>query len=236
MGVDLFTDITMPVITVLIEYPGASPDEVEGLMTKPIEDAMVGINGTDRIRPLSQERLLQVIVIFKSVTDMVDDSASVCEKVAQVRGNLPDEVKELSISRADVDASPILIYTVKSKDSISTARLFINNTIKPALEQVDGVSSIDIFGGRERRVWIELDRNQIDTLNLDATTIAARVQAENVNIPSGHFDKEQQEISVRTLGEFEDVEMTRDIIVTSSHSTVWLFCSDSRCGDGGRRV
>src|SRR5581483_8166622 len=112
LGTDLFPDVSFPVVVVNIPYPGASPSEVEQLVSKPIEDSVVSLNGLDRVRTLSREGLSQTIIIFKLGVDIQEAATQVRERVAQTRYKLPEEVKEPAITRVDVAASAALTYTL----------------------------------------------------------------------------------------------------------------------------
>ncbi|HEX2570391.1 MAG TPA: efflux RND transporter permease subunit [Polyangia bacterium] len=216
LGTDLFPDVTFPVVTINIAYPGAGPAEVETLVTKQIEDAVISLNGIDRVRSFSREGLSTVLVIFKLGVEVSEGATEVRERVARVRFKLPSDVKEPAINRFDVSASPIAIYTVRGKRPLAEIRKYAEDNIKPTLEQVDGVASVEIKGGAEREIHVDLDRARIDALGLDPGAVVARLRAANLTVPAGHYDEGQHEISVRTLGELQNVEAVRDVIVASA--------------------
>src|SRR5580704_17802495 len=102
LGTDLFPDVSFPVVVINVPYPGASPSEVEQLVSKPIEDAVVSLNGIDRVRTQSREGLSTTIIIFKLGIDLQEAATQVRERVAQTRAKLPEQVKEPAITRVDV--------------------------------------------------------------------------------------------------------------------------------------
>ncbi len=105
-------------------------------------------------------------MIFKLGVDISEAATEVRERVAGVRARFPDEVKEPSIQRFDVASAPVLIYTVRGAGSLSKTRKFAEDVIKPALEQVDGVASIDVKGGATREIQVDLDRARLDALGI----------------------------------------------------------------------
>jgi len=224
LGTDLFPDVTFPVAVVTIPYPGASPTEIETLVTKPIEDSVVGLNQIDRVRSFSREGLSQTLVMFKLGKDIQEGATEVREKVAGIRWKLPQDIKEPTINRWDVSATPILIYTLSSDKSLSAARKYAEDVIKPALEQVEGVAVVEVKGGATREIRVELDRVKIDALHIDPSVIVMRLRAANLNVPAGHYDEGTKEVSVRTIGDFATVEQIRDTIVATAKdgSTVRL--------------
>jgi len=216
LGSDLFPDVSFPAVVVTVPYPGASPAEVETLVAKPIEDAVIGINGIDRVRSFSREGSTLVFVMFTLGTNVVDAATEVRERVSQARYKLPRETEEPLISRFDVSASPILTYTVRGTGSLAEIRDYTDDVIRPALEQVDGVAAVDIKGGATREIRVSLNRTKLDALGVGPGQVVARLRAENLNVPAGHFDEGTREVSVRTVGEFQSVDHIRQVIVTTA--------------------
>jgi HAE1 family hydrophobic/amphiphilic exporter-1 len=216
LGSDLFPDVSFPAVAVTVPYPGASPAEVETLVAKPVEDAVIGINGIDRVRSFSREGSALVFVMFDLGVDVTDAATEVRERVSQVRYKLPAETEEPLISRFDVTASPILTYTVRGPGSLAELREYTDDVIRPGLEQVDGVASVDIKGGSEREIRVMLDRPKLDALGVGLNQVVLRLRAENLNVPAGHYDEGTREVSVRTVGEFGNVEQIRQVIVATA--------------------
>jgi len=216
LGTDLFPDVSFPVVSVAVPYPGAGPGEVEMLISKHVEDSVVSLNGVDRVRSYSREGLSTTMVIFKLGVDLPEAAAEVRERISQVRWKFPQEAKEPTITRFDVSASPISIFTVRGERSLSETRKFAEDVIKPALEQVDGVASVEVKGGATREIRVALDRAKVDAIGLDAGAIVLRLRAANLTVPAGRFDEGTREINVRTLGELKTVDEVRDVIVATA--------------------
>lgn len=216
LGRDLFPDVTFPAVVVTVPYPGASPAEVETLVVKPLEDSVVSLNGIDRVRAFAREGSAQLFVLFNLGVDISEAATEVRERVSQARYNLPAETKEPIISRFDVSASPVLTYTLRGGSSLSELRVYADEVLRPALEQVDGVAAVDVKGGARREIRVELDRTRVDALGLSPGQIAARLRLENLNVPAGHYAEGRREISVRTTAEFTNVEEIRDTIVATA--------------------
>ncbi len=217
LGTDLFPDVSFPVVAVSIPYPGASPAEVETRVSKPIEDAIVSLNGIDRVRTYSREGLSTTLVIFKLGVDTQEAATEVRERVAQTRFKLPEEVKEPAVTRFDVGSAPILTYTLSGGGrSLEETAKFARDVVKPALEQVDGVASVDVKGAADREVHVDLDLAKIDALHLSAPKIMSDLQAQNLTVPAGHFLEGDKQINVRTVGEFRTVEEIKGLIVATA--------------------
>jgi len=234
LGTDLFPDITFPIVAVNVPYPGASPREVEQLVTKPIEDAVVSLNGIDRLKSVSREGLSTVILVFKLGVDLKDAATQVRERVAQTRYKLPQEAKEPSVARFDVGAAPILTYTLSGAGrSLPEIGQFARDAIKPALEQVDGVASVEVRGGAQRQVHVELDKAKMDALRLSPLAVIQELKAQNLSVPAGRYDEGVREISVRTVGELTSVDQVRALIVaTASDGSSVRLADIARVEDG----
>jgi hydrophobe/amphiphile efflux-1 (HAE1) family protein len=216
LGTDLFPDVSFPAVAITVPYPGASPTEVETLVVKPIEDAVVSINGIDRVRSFSREGSALVFVLFHLGVDVKDAATEVRERVSQVRHKFPDDVKEPLINRFDTSAPAVLTYTLRGTDSLSELRDYADDVIRPALEQVDGVAAVNIEGGADKEIGVRLDRGKLDALGLSPSLVAERLRAENLNVPAGRFEQGAREVGVRTIGEFTSVEQVRDVIVATA--------------------
>ena len=216
LGSDLFPDVSFPAVVVTVPYPGAGPAEVEQLVSKPLEDSVVSINGIDRVRSFSREGSSMLFVMFNLGVDVKDAATEVRERISQVRYKLPAETKEPIVQRFDVSAAPVLTYTLRGGGSLSELRDYADDVLRPALEQVEGVAAVDVKGGARREIRVELDRARIDALGLGPGQIVRRLQAENLNVPAGHYDEGTREISVRTLAEFKTVDEIRQTIVSTA--------------------
>jgi hydrophobe/amphiphile efflux-1 (HAE1) family protein len=216
LGTDLFPDVTFPAVVVTVPYPGASPKEVESLVSRPIEDSVVSLNGIDRVRSFSREGAATIFVLFNLGVDIKEAATEVRERISQVRYQFPTETKEPIISRFDVSAAPILTYTLRGKKSLAELQEYADDELRPQLEQVEGVAAVEIRGGAEREVRVRLLRDKVDALGLSPGAIAARLRQENLNVPAGHFDEGEREVSVRAVGEFKDVDQIRNTIVATA--------------------
>jgi hydrophobe/amphiphile efflux-1 (HAE1) family protein len=227
LGTDLFPDVDFPIVTVTVAYPGASPSEVETLVSKPIEDAVVSLNGIDRIRTYSREGVSTTMIVFKLGVELQEAATQVRERVAQTRFKLPQEVKEPAVARFDVGSTPVLIYTLGGNGrTLSDVAKFARDVVKPQLEQVDGVASVVVDGGAEREIHVELDLAKIDALHLSPLSVMERLRTQNLTVPAGHFDEGGREISVRTVGEFRSVDEIRDVIVATAPDGSGVRLSD----------
>ena len=180
LGIDLFPEVNLPFVNVAVVYPGAAPEEVETLVTKPIEDAVAGINGVKKVMSTSTEGFARVGVELQLEVDPQAATAEVREKVAAIHGRLPQDIKDPIIERFDVAALPIMVFAVGSSQPSDVTRRQIEDDLKPLLEQIEGVAAVQVNGGEVREIQVNLDPRRLEALNLPLTEVAAKFTAENL--------------------------------------------------------
>lgn len=214
MSVDLFPDISIPVVTVQTIYPGAGPEEIETLVSKPLEDEISSISGIKRLKSTNIEGVSIVVVEFVDDKDARVAEQEVRDKVNIAKASLPDDVEDPIIKKFDPADSPILMLSLKAKN-VGDARLFdiADQNIKPRLEQVNNVGAIEIIGGREREVHVLLDRNKLKNREISVSQVAGQVGAMGENIPAGKVSRGDKELVFRGLGEFSNIPEISDTLV-----------------------
>src|SRR5262245_41063725 len=223
LGIDLFPDVNFPFVNITVVYPGAGPEEVETLVTKPIEDVVAGINGVKRVISNSTEGFGTVGVELRLEVDPQAATAEVREKVAAIRGKLPREIEDPTIQRFDVAALPIMTYAVGSSQPSDVTRRQVEDDLKPLLEQIDGVAAVEVNGGEVREIQVNLDPRRLEALNLPLSQVAAKLAAENLDVPGGQVKRDGRAISLRTKGEFQKIAEIENVILRSdAGSTVRL--------------
>jgi HAE1 family hydrophobic/amphiphilic exporter-1 len=214
MSVDLFPDVSIPVVTVQTIYPGAGPAEIETLVSRPIEEEVSTIAGIKRLTSKSLEGTSQVIVEFVSSVNVQHAEQQVRDKVNIAKAKLPTEVEDSVIKRFDPADTPVTMVALSAK-GMGDAALFdiADQFIKPRLEQVNNVGAIEIIGGREREVHVLLDRNKLRQRELSVSQVASQIGASGENIPSGKVEQGAKELVFRGLGEFASVPEVADTLV-----------------------
>ncbi len=213
IGVDLFPDVDIPVVTVTVSYPGADPETVETEVTDRIEEAVNTISGIKTLRSESIEGISQVFVEFELEVDVDVASQDVRDKVASIRGDLPLDVDPPIVEKFDIDSAPILAIVLSGPVSIRELTEFADNQLKPRIENIDGVGNARLVGKREReiRVWLRADR--LRAMGLTAEDVTDALSAENVEPPGGRIETRDREIIVKTKGRVDRAEQFGEIIV-----------------------
>jgi HAE1 family hydrophobic/amphiphilic exporter-1 len=217
LGIDLFPEVNFPFVNVLVPYPGAGPEEVETLVTRPIEDAVAGINGVKRVISTSAEGLSMVGIELRLEIDPQAATAEVREKVAAIRARLPEQIKDPTINRFDVSALPIATYAVGSSSLASdVVRRIVEDDIKPLLGQIDGVAAVEVNGGQVRELQVNLDPRRLEALNLPLTEVSMKLAADNLDVPGGQVRRDGKAVSLRTQGQYKTASEIENVILRSS--------------------
>lgn len=233
LGVDLFPDVSFPIVTVTTSYPGAGPEEVEQLVTKPIEEQISAVNGVDEVRSTSRDSISTVVVQFKLEADIKMAATDVRDKVAAIRAALPKDVKEPVIQRVDPTALPVLTYALSSRRDSAETRRLAEDVIKPRLEAVEGVAAVKVQGGLEREIHVFLDRGGLEALGLSLAGLAQQLGGEGSDLPAGRVTTGKSELNVKTLGRFRSVDELRAMVVATSPTGAQVRLSDvARVEDG----
>jgi HAE1 family hydrophobic/amphiphilic exporter-1 len=226
MPVDLFPDVAFPIVMVSTGYPGAGPVEVETLVSKPLEDEMSTLPGIKTLSSVNKEGISTVIAEFTLETDIKYAEQQVRDRVGSARRKLPDDITEPVIRRLDPADQPILIIALAA--DLPAAKLFdlADEVIRPKIEQVSQVGLVEVIGGREREIRVELDRKKLRAYEISATQVSQRIAAAGQNIPAGKVDEATMATVYRTLGEFKNVSDIEKTIVNFLGNDVSVTIAD----------
>lgn len=215
MPVDLMPEMELPILAVMATYDGAGPEEVEELVTEPLEDAMAGLSGIDSINSISASGMSVVILSFDYGTNLDAVTNDVRDKLETAKYMLPDDAQEnVAVIKMDINSMPILMVSVSGDRSLDDVKKIVDDKIVPRLERIDGVAAATSMGGSEQQVQITIDPYKLSAYGLNAGSITSAIAAENVNSPGGYITQGSQKILVRTLGQYESIAELEDTELT----------------------
>src|SRR5712692_8600965 len=220
--VDLYPDFEIPIVAVRTVYPGASPDEVERAVTKPLEDAVAGVSGVDTMTSQSTDSVSNLTIQFVESRNSKDAAADVTARINAIRGTLPSDIQDPLVYRYDFAALPIVSFAVTDPSGSRTPlelRAFADTTIRPRLERLSGVCGISLAGGRVRQIDVALRLDRLRALGVGATAVVGAIKGENTNIPGGRLITSTGESHVRTTGEFRSVAEIGDVAIPTASGT-----------------
>ena len=228
IGLDLFPSIEMPMTMVYTTYDGAGSEEVETMVSKPLEDAFASLQNVDSITSQSTAGLSMVMVTYNYGTDLDFASLDMREKIDLVKPMLPDEVGTPTIYRMSMDAMPVMILTVSGSDNLADLKTTVDNEIVPKLESQEGVASVEVGGGLTEAVSIDIDEKVLENYGISMNDITNTIKANNINMAAGSIVSNNKDMTIRVLGEYEslsDIENT-NIVLPSGISVLLKDIAD----------
>jgi HAE1 family hydrophobic/amphiphilic exporter-1 len=213
MKLDRWPKVDFPFVTVVAVFPGASPEDMEDLVVKPIEDAVAGISGIDRLSSRATEGLGTVTIAFVEGTDGNSAAVDVERQVAGVRNQLPAEAEDPTIIKADINAIPIMVTTLSGPQNQETLFDIANDALKPRLQALDGVASVNISGGREREIQVFADPAKLAAYGISLNSVQQALATSNVTFPAGSLDAGRLKTSIRSVGEFTSLAEIENVLV-----------------------
>ncbi|MBC7329804.1 efflux RND transporter permease subunit [bacterium] len=214
LKIDLLPDITLPVVTVTTVYPGAGPEEVETLITKPLEEAVGTVKNLDEISSYSMEGVSNIMVRFKWGTDIDLGAIDVKEKIDPVIDMLPEEAHRPVISKLDISAMMPVVGIAITGTDLKTLRDLADNVIKRDLEKVTGVAMAAAMGGLEREIRVEVNPSRLKAYGIAIEQVTQAISAENRNLPTGYLRGPKNEYLVRVVGQISNPQELGNITLT----------------------
>ena len=220
LGVDLFPKNDAATVTVNIQLPGASPDEIETSVIEPMESVLSGLSGMDELTTRATEGTARITCKFVLGRDINEEAQNVREKVAVGMKLLPTQAQPPIITKVDPDAAPVITLVVSGADmSLRTTTEVADKFIKRALEAVDGVGQVTLSGARRREIHLTLDIEKLTSYGLTIDQVRNVVQTENVEIPGGRLEQGKSQLLLRTLGRVGVVDQFGNIVIATIGGT-----------------
>ncbi|MFQ6094099.1 MAG: efflux RND transporter permease subunit, partial [bacterium] len=226
LSVDLLPDLSFPKLTVWTTYKDVAPEEIETIITQPIEQVVSTVSNVKRVSSISREGVSVVTIEFVWGTDMNYATLNVREKLDQLRWVLPREAGRPTIVRIDPSSQPIMSLSVSGTSDLVQLKEAARAVIKRRLEQIKGVALAQVTGGLEREIQIELDETLLETYHLTIEQIARSLAETNYNLPGGSIKKGRYRYSLRTLGEFQQVDEIGEIVVGRTEGGGLIYLKD----------
>lgn len=214
VGVDLFPEIDLPVVTVTTIYPGADPETVEDKVVDKLEESLNTLSGIEKLRSVSLENVGQVIIQFSLDTPVDQAAQDVRDKVSAVLSELPSDIESPMVEKFDIGAAPILSITVAGTAPLAEVTRVADDVVKARLQKINGVGSIDLVGDREREVHVLIDRDRLISVGLTVQDVTQALAMQNLEIPGGRLELGARELSVKTKGEVASAAEVGALVVT----------------------
>jgi HAE1 family hydrophobic/amphiphilic exporter-1 len=211
---DLMPEMEIPVAAVMTTYSGVGPQEVEKLITKPLEEVIGSTENIDSLYSISAEGSSTVMIMFDFGVDMDNATLELREKIDLVKGYLPEDASDPMVFKFDPTAMPVMMLSLSAEGmGSSELQTLVEDTIKPRLERAEGIVSVEIIGGVKDIVEIRASSEKIQGYGISLDYLANILRAENFSMPGGSVQKGEQELTIKTTGEFQSVEEIQELLI-----------------------
>lgn len=213
---NLLPKFEVNVITVQTIYNGASSDEIQSSITKPVEDAVASIEGIDMITSTSMEGVSMIVIQLKAGTSTINAQRDAERKINEIKATLPDDVDDPVIRRVNLDEIPVL--KISATANMSQAELYdlIDQKVKPLLLNVEGVGTVNIIGGNEREIKITLDNDKLQAYGISSALVNQIIANSNSSYPAGSVETTDDRLSIRMNAKVTQVDELRNLVITEN--------------------
>jgi HAE1 family hydrophobic/amphiphilic exporter-1 len=203
-----------PTVTITTTYPGTNPQEMETLVTKPIEDSISGVTGLKQLSSTSQAGTSVITCTFYFGMNLDTAAANVRQKVDAVRQQLPSDVNSPSVNKENTSSKPVITVVMKGNRSPRELRLLADNVVKDRLSQAADVAEVDTYGGDQREIHVGVRRDRLAAYGINVSQLATAIQNADTNVSTGYIQSGPAYYSLRFLGEFATVDEIRNLRIS----------------------
>uniref|UniRef100_A0A832CWB0 Efflux RND transporter permease subunit n=1 Tax=Ignavibacterium album TaxID=591197 RepID=A0A832CWB0_9BACT len=216
LNLNLQPDVEIPFVTIQTIYPGAGPKEIETLITKRIEDAVSTISQIERIESYSLDGASIIIIEFQLGKDVNVANQETKDKVDEIINNLPTDAKKPIVQKVDLRLFPVVDVVLSGNLDSRQLYEIADKTLKDRFSQIDGVAKVQITGGQQREIRVQLDNKVVFENNISLPQLSQILQMHNMDIPGGYFQIGNQEYTVRLDGQFHNPESIRELEIPTA--------------------
>ncbi|MDX6484310.1 MAG: hypothetical protein QOE95_2081 [Gaiellaceae bacterium] len=217
LGVDRFPSVDLPTVSVRTQLPGAAAEEIETLVSQPIEEAVNTVEGIDELRSVSAPGTSIIIATFKLDRDLDTAAQDVRDRVTTVISRLPEEARQRPpvVQKFNNDSAPVITIALTGERSLRELTELGDKIIRPQFERVGGVGAVQIVGGLDRAINVWVDANRLEAYQIPITAVQTALGRQNADIPGGNVTTNNEELTLRTMGRVTDPRAFNDLVIAN---------------------
>ena len=216
IGVELLPSINIPYVTVTVKYPGAGAQEIEQNVIKPLENSLSSLSNLRHMTAVARPEQARITLEFEFWANLDTAAIDTSQYVNRALSNLPDGIETPTVIKRDVDALPIMDISILSNKPLGEVYTKANDSFVETIQRAPGVSDVEVYGGRDKEVAVEVDKAKLKYFNLSVAEIVKRIKAENVLNPAGSLFHGQTETNVRLTSQFTSPEELASIHINTN--------------------
>jgi HAE1 family hydrophobic/amphiphilic exporter-1 len=216
IGVELLPAINIPYVTVTVNYPGAGTEEIEQDVIKPLENSLSSLSNLKHMTAVARPEKAQITLEFEFWANVDTSAINATQYVNAVLNKLPTGIQTPTVMKRDVNATPIMEISVIADKPLGDVYTLANDVFVERLQRASGVSDVQLYGGRDKEVAVEVDKDKLSYFDISLSDITNRIKQENVLTPAGSVFTDKGETSVRLTAQYTSPEELASIHVTNA--------------------
>jgi len=232
LGVDRFPSVDLPTVSVRVGLPGAAPEEVESLVTQPLEEVVNTVDGISELRSVSGQGTAIVIATFKLDRNLESAAQDVRDRVNTLGRRLPEDATPPVVQKFDNDSTPVLTIALSADRSLRELTELADKTVRVQLERIGGVGEVRVVGGLDRAINVWVDADRLAAYQISISQIRQALERQNADVPGGNVTTGKEELTLRTLGRFTDPREFDDLVIANVNGSPVRLRDVGRVEDG----
>jgi len=226
LGLDFFPDIEFPTVSIVTTYSGASSEDIETTITKPLEGIVSSVSRIKKVTSMTSEGVSAVMAEFEWGTNLDFAAQDIRDQIGLYENYLPPDASRPLVVKFNFSQFPVIFWGVTSDLPPFQLKKLLEDEVKPRLERIDGVASVPVFATDVREILVDVDKAALETRGLTLDRIVLALQASNANMPAGNLVERHSDVLVRTIGEFQSLDDIRHTVVGASPKGEPIFLGD----------
>ncbi|MFC2160252.1 efflux RND transporter permease subunit [Acidobacteriota bacterium] len=226
LGLDFFPELEFPTVSIITTYSGASSEDIENTITRPLEQITGTVNRVKEVSSTTTEGVSVIMLEFEWGTNLDFAAQDVRDQIGLYENFLPEEASEPLVVKFNMSQFPIVFGGITSDMPTQDLMDLIEDEVAPRLERIDGVASVMVYSTDVREILVDIDKTALESRNLSMDQIIMALRMENLNLPAGHIVERHSEFLVRTLGEFQTIVDIEDTVVGATIAGLPVYLKD----------
>ncbi|MGD9344620.1 MAG: efflux RND transporter permease subunit [Candidatus Aminicenantes bacterium] len=226
LGLDLFPDLEFPTVSVITIYSGASSEDIENTVTRPLEQVINTINRVKKVNSITSEGYSVIMVEFEWGTNLDFAAQDIRDQIGLYESYLPEDVSDPLVLKFSFAMWPILFGGITADRPTVELKEMIEDEVAPRLERIDGVASVQVFSTDVREILVDINRGALESRNLSLDQVLLALRMENLNLPAGHVVERHEDILVRTMGEYETIDDIKNTVIGATQRGQPIYLAD----------
>jgi HAE1 family hydrophobic/amphiphilic exporter-1 len=226
LGLDFFPDIDFPTVSVITNYKGASSEDIEKTITKPLEQVISSVNRIKKVTSQTSEGTSVITAEFEWGTNLDFAAQDLRDQIGLYRTYLPEEASNPIVVKFNLAQMPVIFWGITAKMPAFELKKLIEDEVAPRLKRIDGVAAAQVFAMDTREILVDIDKSALVSRNLSLDMVLLALRMENLNLPAGNLVERHSDYLVRTLGEFKSLDEIRKTVIGASQKGEPIYLQD----------